>query len=419
MKTTSHVEATARKDGVGRRIGRLAFPPELERSFRIAENAVQARSDVVTITAAVVALNAFLLTDKDLIPDVFDLAVVLRIGIMTPLFVLYLPLRSWAIRRDPASALHALYASALYLLSFAFLLVLHARTESRTAADYFIGCHVVIVYFNCLGYGGFKIHFWTTCLACLLFAFGIMQVTVTQPAVKLDATLSLVVTAVLTLLGVYRVEFNRRARFLAHARAQSLLAEQTALAARLNRANAELRTHALTDPLTGLANRRRLDEVRRRLEARSIPASRIGVVMIDVDHFKLFNDRHGHTAGDACLVAVARALRGAVRPRDLVVRAGGEEFLVLLIGLSAEAAAEAAERLHRAVAGLAIPHGARPDGLDRVSVSVGAAIGPAQPGTSLAQRIAAADAALYRAKLAGRDRVAVADPVRERMPSAA
>lgn len=159
MITTSHVEANARTGGVGRWTGRLAFPPELERSFRIAENAVQARSEVVTIAAAVVALDAFLLTDKDLIPDVFDLAVVLRIGLMTPLIALYLPLRSWAIRRNPASALHALYACALYLLSFVFLLVLHARTESRTAADYFIGCHVVIVYFNCLGFGRFKIHF--------------------------------------------------------------------------------------------------------------------------------------------------------------------------------------------------------------------------------------------------------------------
>jgi diguanylate cyclase (GGDEF)-like protein len=157
---------------------------------------------------------------------------------------------------------------------------------------------------------------------------------------------------------------------------------------------------ALTDPLTGLGNRRRLD--RDLAEAcGGDPPAPVGLVMIDVDHFKAFNDAHGHPAGDALLREVAAVVSGAVRDGDLVYRFGGEEICVLLPGAGDHDAPQVAERVRAAVAAHDFPlAGSQPGG--RLTISAGAARSPRPEATTLLQ---AADAALYRAKRAGRDRV--------------
>lgn len=130
--------------------------------------------------------------------------------------------------------------------------------------------------------------------------------------------------------------------------------------------------------------------------------------MLDVDHFKSFNDRFGHLAGDAALTAVARAVARTVRGIDAAGRYGGEEFIVLLVEADAEAALHAAERIRAAVASLGPPR--IPLG---VTVSAGIAIHQGRfERTSLESLVARADAALYAAKKAGRDRV-VLEPLPE------
>jgi diguanylate cyclase (GGDEF)-like protein len=160
---------------------------------------------------------------------------------------------------------------------------------------------------------------------------------------------------------------------------------------------------ATTDALTDLPNRRRFFEVARRWIAREGAAGVASAwLVIDLDHFKQVNDRHGHDAGDRVLRAVAVALLGAVRAGDVVARMGGEEFAVFLPGADRIAALAVAERLRSAVATAEMPV------TDvQVTVSVGVC---ARPGGAidLDEVLAAADAALYRAKAAGRDRVAVA-----------
>lgn len=159
-----------------------------------------------------------------------------------------------------------------------------------------------------------------------------------------------------------------------------------------------------TDPLTGLANRRQRDT---RLSDEWERASRNGgplaVVAIDVDHFKRFNDTHGHAEGDRCLKAVADMLMAGVRgPVDLAARHGGEEFMLILPGVDLAGAASIAERVRVMVAtcsndaGFALP--------EKVTISLGvAAIHPA-PGRSIHELTIAADSALYRAKMNGRNR---------------
>jgi two-component system, cell cycle response regulator len=159
----------------------------------------------------------------------------------------------------------------------------------------------------------------------------------------------------------------------------------------------QLERLSLADPLTGLGNRRAFDDaLREELARTSRSGAPLGLVMLDVDHFKDFNDRHGHQAGDEALVAVAEALRGAARAEDRACRIGGEEFALLLPGAAEAAAAAVAERVRAAVAADTRPAG-------RLTVSLGvAAAGPGATAEGLVQQ---ADLRLYAAKEGGRDRV--------------
>jgi diguanylate cyclase (GGDEF)-like protein len=167
-----------------------------------------------------------------------------------------------------------------------------------------------------------------------------------------------------------------------------------------------LRAMAFVDGLTGVANRRQFDQMLA-TEWRSCrrSASSLAVAMIDIDYFKPFNDAQGHQAGDACLVAVARALAaGAARPRDLVARYGGEEFVCVMPESALPGAMATAEALRLAVQGLAIAHGASPVA-PVVTVSIGVVAVTPTAGAGPDELVAAADAQLYAAKRGGRNRL--------------
>ena len=161
----------------------------------------------------------------------------------------------------------------------------------------------------------------------------------------------------------------------------------------------------LSDPLTGLANRRHFDQALTSEWDRAVREKHpLGLLMIDIDHFKAFNDTRGHAAGDDCLKAVARALRGhCTRPGDLVCRWGGEEFAVILPATDSAGAGHLARELVEIVRALGLEHG-KSDVSPCVTISVGAA--SFRPGdlSSAAALIEKADAALYAAKQAGRNR---------------
>ncbi len=160
---------------------------------------------------------------------------------------------------------------------------------------------------------------------------------------------------------------------------------------------------ASTDALTGLPNRRYFDEFCSLLARRRRAEDALGVLMVDIDRFKVLNDRFGHAAGDDVLKAVGRAIVGAVRDDDVPARYGGEEFVVLLRNPTERVALEIGERVRGSVAALDLSQ----LGIPAVSVSVGVAVGD-RPDQPIDELVDDADQALYRAKRAGRDRVVAA-----------
>lgn len=166
---------------------------------------------------------------------------------------------------------------------------------------------------------------------------------------------------------------------------------------------------AQLDRLTGLGNRRRLDAQldEAAAEARS-RGTALSVVMIDVDHFKSFNDHYGHPAGDACLRAVAATLAGSITQRGQeVMRYGGEEFTALLRGVDEDAAFAIAETMREAVRAMKTPHAGRAGGIVTISLGLATACGMEVDAFGL---VASADRALYRAKEEGRDRTILYQP---------
>ncbi|MBN1242262.1 MAG: GGDEF domain-containing protein [Spirochaetales bacterium] len=208
---------------------------------------------------------------------------------------------------------------------------------------------------------------------------------------------------------------TRSTRRELHRKIDELLAVKRAL----EEANAQLELLSLADPLTGIPNRRKLDEELERLwAAASRDMGDLACLMIDIDHFKSYNDHYGHLEGDECLRRVAACLVASLeRATDFVGRYGGEEFLVLLPRVDGLGARLVAERLRKAVERLHIVHVAN-RAIGVVTISVGVAAKVPRPDGDASVLVREADVALYLAKSRGRNRVAGFDAEEAAEPAA-
>lgn len=233
-----------------------------------------------------------------------------------------------------------------------------------------------------------------------LLAIGLATQMHALPVVEASLVMTLAfATASFTLLNNFWMERARRQGYLLILRDRLRNEELTA-------SNRFLAQQSATDPLTGVANRRALMQALANALAHPPPRPLL-LLMIDVDHFKAFNDRYGHPAGDRCLQQVATALADELRAGDCLARYGGEEFAILCTPSREEDAGKLAQRLLDAVRRLEIPHLA-PHAGPRVTVSIGGAC--ARPDHDCAETfIEAADRQLYWAKQAGRDRAILED----------
>src|SRR5690606_12023259 len=241
-----------------------------------------------------------------------------------------------------------------------------------------------------------RIHF----LILVMFAYALGAIPHHHVPLMITMALAMAGTSLFTLYGIYWREHEERSNWLMQRHEQVLLDE-------LGKRNDDLERLSRHGSLTDLPNRRQADAFLQQVWARAQQSGdEVAVLMMDVDHFKRYNDHHGHQAGDTCLQTVAALLRQFVRgPHDLVARFGGEEFIAILPHADMATAHAVAERIRIGIAERRIPHGGAPD-VPCVTMSIGvASVHPATArSASPAALIAAADAALYEAKTSGRNR---------------
>ena len=276
-----------------------------------------------------------------------------------------------------------------------------AREEVETC---FFGGLLLLLLLDVIA-GGFSFH-----MSCAFSAAVLTIFVLGHPFLRsvdgLDGMVAVILFAVCGLFavfGAWRLETETR-------RSWALMLRERLKRRALADHNVELAELAQRDPLTGLANRRSYENAEIMLWRVALEAGhRLGLIVVDIDHFKDYNDFYGHPAGDACLQAVARCLMEQLRGTDdLVARVGGEEFAILLPALTVETAGDIAERVRQAVAALELPHLGWGVG-QIVTISCGACSLVPQEGIAPRDLFAAADAALYAAKQGGRNRVCLAE----------
>ena len=213
------------------------------------------------------------------------------------------------------------------------------------------------------------------------------------------------------ILGIFHLQSTSE-EYLTETKRQlaNTVVEQSQLALSNLKLREALVEQSIRDPLTELYNRRYMEEaLNQQLSRVTRQLHPLGLIMIDIDHFKNFNDTYGHAAGDALLRELGRLLQSHIRGEDVACRYGGEEFLIIMPDASLEAAHQRAVLLQQEAKNLRVQDAGQ--SLDGITLSLGVAIYP-EHGRSIDSVLRAADAALYRAKQEGRDRVVVADRAR-------
>lgn len=363
----------------------LRFSDGLERRYQA--DTVRQRLQFITAVGigGAVVYNLFLLSDWLTLRDMFAYVAAGRLLLVTPLFIALLVLgqrltRRWAV--ETAAAAGTVVSSLIPLVAMIY-------SHSPYRLHYQLGMLLIMVY--CTMIQQLPMRFASVAMLCMLA----IQLVSTYLADFADFriwqanALLFVSTVALLLMASYFQERASRLSYLFALRGR-LLREQ-------------LLDIARTDALTQLFNRRYQGEVMTQVweEAVARPVS-VAVILLDIDHFKAYNDNYGHLQGDACLAQVSQAIQQAAQAQDaLVFRFGGEELLILQVGAGAGQAQALGEALRQAVAALAIAHPVLGAGA-RVTASLGVAAAMA-PHTGADALIAAADQALYAAKAAGRD----------------
>ncbi|MCI2238891.1 GGDEF domain-containing protein [Paenibacillus sp. TRM 82003] len=381
--------------------GLRRFPAERERAFQTERNAARSRAFVVTALIGLTLFDLYVLVDVLTFPQVAVVSAVARWAVVTPLALLGLWWRRRRLARCPASRVDGPLVAGSLVLQVGALAVVSRSAPAEVADSYFLGAQLLVLFSVVLLRSDVRHSALVALTTLVAFAAASAAPPGTDPALTLATLLTVVVSGGFGVSMAAGLEAGERSAFLARAREAELVAEQARLIEALATANAGLAEAARRDGLTGVLNRRGLDEHLRGLRDGGACA-----VMLDVDRFKAYNDALGHERGDECLRRVAAALQAQLRPGDVLARFGGEEFTVLLAeATDADGALGLAGRLREAVEALALPHPAphpaRPEGCPGV-VTISAGVACGGPVATLLGR---ADEALYAAKAAGRNAV--------------
>jgi diguanylate cyclase (GGDEF)-like protein len=374
---------------------RLQFPAALETRFET--DTRRARIWNIRLTVPLGLFFYILFTDADrwILPDLGWVPISVRLCLVLPTGLFAMWMCGWATDRAREFFI-SVAISATLLFPLGFMLCSHAPLAPYTS--------LVVLLVSMHGNITMRVRFHWACIFSIITVAGMAFVLLCRPdyspGIRSMIAIATITCVTFGIVANNQLEHAERRSFL-HAMLDTIRAEQLSLD------KEALSQLSLVDPLTGIANRRafdrRLIELVRRARAGGPP---FALLLVDVDHFKAYNDHYGHPGGDACLVRVGQLLRDSTgRRQDLVARYGGEEFAILLSDCDAEDGLRIGQALCRTIGDAGIEHLNRSDGEVFVSVSIGVAAG-ALPGTSCNADdiVAAADRNLYTAKHEGRNR---------------
>jgi diguanylate cyclase (GGDEF)-like protein len=383
----------------------LRFGMPLERWYN--EDTAQARLRYVTtiVTIGALALMLFLISDYALIPDMVAQAVLLR-GVAT---ILMVTAGLFWIHRTKSVAVREGIVVAFGLLAQLISVYLMIESRSPHRGSYLGSAFLIMLYVNIVAQPRFSYAVIATAGSLAAVLVGVMLISSIAAPVRLWLAGMNIIAGALTLVANFQLERQARRHYL-------MTMQEQLRSEHLATNNFELKSLSEEDPLTGLYNRRALEQRVRDLFLRSeFTQSPVSVLMIDVDRFKAFNDHFGHPKGDRCLQRIAATLIQEIRGgSDLVARYGGEEFIIVMPDTGFAGAVATAERIRLAIEACGIPSAPLQDiGVPLVvTASVGVAtcehpagqVATGCPGT-LADLIRRADECLYKAKATGRNRV--------------
>lgn len=383
---------------IAKRSWRLRFEDTVEARFEADTQQQRSRSMVLAGLVSAIIYVLFLFNDYSFRPDAFPVAVLLRAGVMLPIGLTIL----WWVHRGVSPARReALMSSTVILAMVLSCLISASSTAPYSYLDVFSFGLILVV-----GNVVYSLRFsyaWASSVISILIALIFVILYEPMPIeVKRLAMFTLVTKALFTLVANYRLEASERNSYLhvlkERLRAGSYLEDNQALS-----------QLSMTDPLTNISNRRKFDALLPICWQEAIDKDiSLGLLVIDIDHFKAYNDYYGHPQGDECLRNVANTMQDNSRESDLVVRFGGEEFVVLMANASPEMVKRAAERIQRSVEALQIPnHGHSKESV--VTVSIGVAVLSPIVGITPVDLLNQADEALYEAKRQGRNRIKIAN----------
>ena len=382
----------------------LRFDALEEARFWYVSGPERVRHCVVSGVIALITYNLFLLTDLLMIPDVFEKAVWVRLFGLTPLGLGILFTGGFCkdvVLRKPYWVLEGvtMITGVLGALSLAWLLL---QSSSPCASLYTCGLMPIVIYGNLVQRFRFRFALiFSVAMVLIGVLCAMAKASEPHPYAVYDVPLVMLIMliALYTLVMNYRFELEERRHFQWRERAKALHDELAA-------SQVKLEDLSRRDPLTGVPNRRHVDEyVQLQWSGLQSSGGLLALLLIDVDHFKAYNDRYGHPAGDQCLRHVAQALQqDAAASVGCVARWGGEEFMVALPDVTVDEAMACAQRMCDAVNGLGLRHEASTTA-HNVTISVGVAmVRPGLASASVDGAVGLADAALYRAKREGRNR---------------
>lgn len=349
---------------------------------------------------AIFIYNLFLITDREMLPDVYLSAWKIRLGIITPSALIILAL----MRYNRLLLFLDYFADILLLLGSSSIILILALSHHPNVVHYHTGVILIIMFGNIV----FRTRFWhafsVSWLTFVIYILTVTHITPMTPPVMINSSIVLFSAIIISLVANYQMENDFRWNYL-----RNLLKEIETI--RLEKTKKELERLSSSDALTGIANRRHFDAFLNTEWQMAISyRTQLALIFLDVDDFKAYNDLYGHQAGDICLQKIAALIRGgSQRTHDLCARYGGEEFVVLLPNTTLGDAQQIAEKIRKGIEMERLPH-ASSRVAPYVTVSLGIASIIPQAGQSQKLLMEQADKALYKAKEMGRNQVQIYFP---------